>query len=210
MYNETTLIVNVDATSKKLSDTAVNMWIANEVVLELDQPDAPDVESGKSFYAQMTKKVLSDGAQGVTDGYYFTFDTGDVFFSATANGYPELVGGTLKIGTGNGVLPPITDADDGKVLTADSGKWVPANPSGGGVLVVHETDTTPAALDKTWKEIHDAVLGNGAVIIDLNEQIGAISFMNIVEGVYSIFAHTNLEYYFTDTENGYPHANGMH
>lgn len=102
MYNETTLTVNVDATSKKLSDTAVNMWIANEVVLELDQPDAPDVESGKSFYAQMTKKVLSVGAQGVTDGYYFTFDTGDVFFSATANGYPELVGDTLNIGTGNG------------------------------------------------------------------------------------------------------------
>lgn len=142
MYNETTLIVKVDATSKKLSDTAVNMWIANEVVLELDQPDAPDVESGKSFYAQMTKKVLSDGTQGVTDGYYFTFDTGDVFFSATANGYPELVGETLNIGT---------DA--------------PA-PSGGGVLEVHETVSGGThTLDKTWQEIHDAMLSAGAVIV---------------------------------------------
>ena len=33
--------------------------------------------------------------------------------------------------TGSG-LPKITDADDGKVLTAESGAWVPKNPSTGG------------------------------------------------------------------------------
>lgn len=33
--------------------------------------------------------------------------------------------------------------------------------SGGGVLVVHDVDDT---LDKTWKEIHDAMLSGGAVI----------------------------------------------
>lgn len=143
MYNETTLTVNVDATSKKLSDTAVNMWIANEVVLELDQPDAPDVESGKSFYAQMTKKVLSNGAQGVTDGYYFTFDTGDVFFSATANGYPELVGDSLNIGT---------DTPS-------------PSPSGGGVLKVTASYSgNDVVLDKNWTEISEA-FENGIVCI---------------------------------------------
>ena len=38
----------------------------------------------------------------------------------------------LSSGGGSGnALPPITDADNGKVLTANSGAWVAANPSGG-------------------------------------------------------------------------------
>lgn len=58
------------------------------------------------------------------------------------------------LGGGSGSLPPITASDNGKVLTANSGVWVAANPSaGGGVLVVTDTDGT---LDKTWQEIHDA------------------------------------------------------
>ncbi|MBR2086747.1 MAG: hypothetical protein IJ906_06365, partial [Oscillospiraceae bacterium] len=170
--------------------TAVNMWIANEVVLELDQPDAPDVESGKSFYAQMTKKVLSDGAQGVTDGYYFTFDTGDVFFSATANGYPELVGDTLNIGTDNG-----------------------GGGSSGGVLVVHETDTTPVALDKTWKEIHDAMLSGGAVIVSISgDAVGIVyKVANFDDPTkYEVIAYSENEYYFADSENGYPYIDSVH
>lgn len=171
MYNETTLMVNVDATSKKLSDTAVNLWIANEVVLELDQPDAPDVESGKSFYAQMTKKVLSDGAQGVTDGYYFTFDTGDVFFSATANGYPELVGDTLNIGTDNG------------------GGGSGGDSTGGGGAVAHATyeideathELASIVLDMTVDEIV-AAEGNVSVVVNLgNPEHPLIAVGRVVE-----------------------------
>ena len=172
MYNETTLMVKVDATSKKLSDTAVNMWIANEVVLELDQPDAPDVESGKSFYAQMTKKVLSVGAQGVTDGYYFTFDTGDVFFSATANGYPELVGDTLNIGTGNGGpssgdAPLLVEILDGP---ADNAKSAP------------NTKSSPQQhhLSKTASEIWDAnVVVMMLDLVDDTEETGNIYYSDL-------------------------------
>ena len=186
MYNETTLIVRVDETSKKLSDTAVNMWIANEVVLELDQPDAPDVESGKSFYAQMTKKVLSDGAQGVTDGYYFTFDTGDVFYSATADGYPTLVGDTLNIGTDNG---------------GGGG-----GSGGGGVLAVTETDCT---LDKTWQEIHDAMLSGGAVIQVSETNVQTVSSVYLGKGTYFVSSADGVTYS-ASSASGYPSYEAAH
>lgn len=51
-------------------------------------------------------------------------------------------------------LPAITDADNGKVLTANSGVWGAANPSGGGVLVVNFNEN--GTLDKTWQELLDA------------------------------------------------------
>lgn len=181
MYIETTLMVSVNATSKKLSDTAVNMWIANEVVLELDQPDAPDVESGKSFYAQMTKKVLSDGAQGVTDGYYFTFDTGDVFYSATADGYPTLVGDTLNIGTDNG-----------------GG----GGGSGGSVLVVHDASGT---LDKTWQEIHDAMLSGGAVINTDGHETDVSTVLRVYAGKGTYFVISADDSIFSaSSASGYP------
>lgn len=76
---------------------------------------------------------------------------------------------------GSGGLPPVTSADDGKVLTANSGVWVAASPSGGGVLVVTDTAGT---LDKTWQEIHDAE----AAIISLSNNAGSKSWY-IVTGV---------------------------
>lgn len=69
-------------------------------------------------------------------------------------------------------LPEITDADDGKVLTADSGVWVAQTPaSGGGVVVVHDVDGT---LDKTWQEIHDA---DFAILSSDDEDIGKIIYI---------------------------------
>ena len=74
--------------------------------------------------------------------------------------------------TGSG-LPAITDADDGKVLTADSGVWVAANPSSGGsVLVVTITeDNGSYVADKTYEEIVAAYPNVSAVVqmVDYNE-----------------------------------------
>ena len=39
--------------------------------------------------------------------------------------------------------------------------------SGGGVLVVHDVDGT---LDKTWQEIHDALLTGGAIVLRADGQ----------------------------------------
>ena len=64
-------------------------------------------------------------------------------------------------------LPSVSGTDEGKVLTVNnSGVWVAANPSsGGGVLVVTDTDGT---LDKTWQEIADA-LPNVRVVFGEND-----------------------------------------
>ena len=43
---------------------------------------------------------------------------------------------------------------------------------GGGVLVVHDVDDT---LDKTWQEIHDAMLSGGAVIDDSHGSAEAVA-----------------------------------
>lgn len=63
----------------------------------------------------------------------------------------------------SGGLPDTTSASFGDVLALNNNKeavW--ATPSsGGGVLVVTDTDGT---LDKTWQEIHGAMLSGGAVI----------------------------------------------
>lgn len=69
-------------------------------------------------------------------------------------------------------LPAVTDVDAGKVLTVNnSGVWAAQTPaSGGGVLVVTDTDGT---LDKTWQEIHDAMLVGG-VVLSLGDTRAAI------------------------------------
>ena len=61
-------------------------------------------------------------------------------------------GATLPAGGGG--LPDVTSDDNGDVLTVVEGEWAKAAPSGGGVLIVTDTDGT---LDKTWQEIHDAM-----------------------------------------------------
>ena len=172
-------MVSVNATSKRLSDTAENLFLAKAARMVLEQPDAPDVESGKSFYAQMTKKVLSDGAQGVTDGYYFTFDTGDVFYSATADGYPTLVGDTLNIGTDNG-----------------GG----GGGSGGGVLVVHDVGGT---FDKTWQEIYDAMLSGGAVIQVSETDVQTVLRVYAGKGTYYVICASG-DAYTASSASGYP------
>ena len=79
--------------------------------------------------------------------------------------------------------------------------------SGGGAFVVTDTGGT---LDKTWQEIHDAMM-NGIVYV-LNEQ--PFSCMAIVTGIiengnsneYIVFVGYEGNAYSTNTKTGYPKA----
>ena len=85
---------------------------------------------------------------------------------------------------------------------------------GGGVLVVHEVD---GALDKTYKQIVDALHANG-VILEWTHENGAIEVYMVVDygkvdSVYSIAFHTDSvetsaggesHYYVAESENSYP------
>ena len=110
-------------------------------------------------------------------------------------------------------LPGITDADDGKVLTADSGVWVAANPSsGGGVLVVNaEFDgESTYTLDKTWQECKDAELVSVTMEGTNTFCIGVSKFENIIthQTEYHVlvydFKHESLVEFKTATASGYP------
>ena len=100
-------------------------------------------------------------------------------------------------------LPSVSGSDEGKVLTVNnSGVWVAANPSsGGGVLVVTDTDGT---LDKTWQDIFNAFGSTGAVVA-LSES----HFVVINEVVYNTKSQEYEVYladdsYTTETASGYP------
>ena len=104
-------------------------------------------------------------------------------------------------------LPAITPDDAGKVLTAnDSGVWVAQNPSsGGGVLVVTGTYIDRVlTLDKTWQEIHDAFISNGAVISIGDGEIFESTLVTKVtadSGVYQVVAENA---YTASSASGYP------
>ena len=89
-------------------------------------------------------------------------------------------------------LPAITDADDGKVLTADSGVWVAQTPaSGGGVMLVsvsavQDGNDTIYTADKTAREIINAM-----PLAYTEERINAgtvitYAFVLFSDGAYSI------------------------
>ena len=205
-----------------------------------------------SISAQDAGKVMtveSDGSWGVEnvptelpavettdkDKYLHTnASTGAVEWSAVEDELPAVTSsdkdkylhtndstGAVEWADAPDALPAVTDVDEGKVLTVNnSGVWVAANPSsGGGALVVTDTDGT---LDKTWQEIHDAML-NGIVMVNVvsadgNEEtlktyifsstgIGEDKGGNPFYDASSIgFAGTNAvqRYYSTNSASGYP------
>ena len=76
-----------------------------------------------------------------------------------------------------------------------------AGGSGGGVLVVHDVDGT---LDKTWQEIHDAMLA-GVVVIELTQtDVFAVqrAYYYSKTGEYKV--NTDYGSYNTSSAGGYP------
>ena len=72
--------------------------------------------------------------------------------------------------------------------------------SGGGVLVVHDVNRT---LDKTWQEIHDALLSGGAVYVYKNGGVSVFTFAGSNGSQYHVDTASGDEFY-TSTTDGYP------
>ena len=74
--------------------------------------------------------------------------------------------------------------------------------SGGGVLVVHDVDGT---LDKTWQEIHDAMLSGGAVISAYDgTDLYVVAYADVAKN-YNIICYSGASIvYTTDSASGYP------
>lgn len=107
-------------------------------------------------------------------------------------------------------LPAVAAADKGKFLHTNEStgalEWAEGG-SGGGVLVVHDVDGT---LDKTWKEIRDAMLV-GSVAIDSSTPfatnivyVGRVYSTALMGGKYSVHPVDAEVNYDTDSASGYP------
>ena len=113
-----------------------------------------------------------------------------------------------KIAQGSGGVPAVEDADKGKYLHANEStgdlEWATAGGSGGGVLVASMNLET-MTLNKTWQEIHDAVLNGGAVLqIEAMGIAAQLSAANN-KGTYIVSIVTDKVLKLsTDSANGYP------
>lgn len=72
--------------------------------------------------------------------------------------------------------------------------------SGGGVLVVTDTDGT---LDKTWQEIHDAMLSGGAVIQTGETNVYTVITVGAGHEQYHVTG-AGIGQYSTSSASGYP------
>lgn len=91
------------------------------------------------------------------------------------------------------------------LITLAAAKKLSGGGSGGGVLVVTDTNGT---LDKTWQEIHDAMLSGGAVVSYSETDTGSIdaTVYDPKGGVYTIVARAGVAYkvYSAASADGYP------
>ena len=137
----------------------------------------------------------------------------DYVKNAESNRNPAVLNSLLKSEPGMKELPEITAEDEGKILQVNNGKpsWSNGSSSGGGALKVNVAvtksgDETTFTLDKTYKQIVDAVNGgilpyicktgsNDGMIVVLERwnSLGGTSYVVEFDTEYS-----------TTSENGYP------
>ena len=191
-----------------------------DIVIQLTADGATDdglnaLEYLKSYAENAkaeNKPIFPDGTRVFisTNGYTKAVEADDVII----DGSNISIGGIVWNGSawdysGAGQvassLPEVDSEDNGKVLTVVDGAWAAANGggSGGGVLVVTDTDGT---LDKTWQEIHDALL-IGGVVIDRSNALGVniLTVDNVVGGLSFKVSNTGAVIIYTaSSASGYP------
>lgn len=122
----------------------------------------------------------------------------------------DATAGMWVAGTGGDSFDPdITNPQDGDTLVYDASeqKWVNGSGggSGGGYLALHEDET--GALDKTWKEIYDALTEGKYVSLLISNAENEINQYKVStyseDGIYVVNVGTYGEYT-TNSENGYP------
>lgn len=108
---------------------------------------------------------------------------------------------------------PLESDSNSDLIKKISNAYEGGGGSSGGILVVHEIDTGEVdgegnpimQLDKTWKEIHDAVFP--VLIGEFNFSKDWMPLPNVIHdpigGKYHVMAGLE-ENYSTDSENGYP------
>ena len=141
-----------------------------------------------------------------------TWQAGDEITSAKLN---HLEDGINNIATEVANFPvEVNNPQDGDTLiyNAAEQKWVSGSnngsDSGGGYLAVHENNNT---LDKTWKEIYDALSKGKYVCIAVPDDgtciqrpiTAANSYIYENGSDYTVTASKSMEYE-THSENGYP------
>lgn len=119
-------------------------------------------------------------------------------------------------------LPAVTSDDNGDVLTVVEGEWTKAAPAGEMLLATvtftpgaDPTDPAVATLNKTWKEVSDAVQAGKVVFVRYTyEDDPAYTIFTEIAAVLYDPSHTVGDYTYavstteyimgTESENGYP------
>ena len=100
----------------------------------------------------------------------------------------------------------VTDTLGNQLIAAGVAIEIGGGGTGGGVLVVTDTDGT---LDKTWQEIHDAMLSGGAVISAYDgAELYVVAYAAVAKS-YDIICYSGASIsYTTDSASGYPTIRG--